>query len=170
MPPAAPTMTSGVPLWRDQAASTAFARTLSQASITACAGRGSSVGPVARVDELLDRRDRAARVDVGDACAQRLDLGHAERGAERLHLAVDVRLGDLVEVDQRQRGDAAARQRLGGPRADAADADDGDVRRADPRIGGVAVEPAQAAEAAFEVGVVAARPAARAAPAAGGVT
>ena len=93
-------------------------------------------------------------MDVGDARAQRLDLGHAERAAERLHLAVDVRLGDLVEVDQRERGDAAARQRLGGPRADAADADDGDVRRADARVAGVAVEPAQAAEAALEIGVV----------------
>ena len=64
--------------------------------------------------------------------AQRVDLGHAERAAERLHLAVDVRLGDVVEVDQRQRGDAAARQRLGRPRADAAEADDGDVGGADP--------------------------------------
>ena len=86
--------------------------------------------------------------------AQRVDLGHAERAAERLHLAVDVRLGDMVEVDQRQRADAAARQRLGRPRADAAEADDGDVRGADARVAGIAVQAAQAAEAALEVGVV----------------
>ncbi len=51
--------------------------------------------------------------------------------------------------------DAAARQRLRGPRADAADTDDGDVRGANARIGAVAIQAAQAAEAALEVGVVA---------------
>ena len=81
-------------------------------------------------------------------------LAMPERAAERLHLAVDVRLGDVVEVDQRQRGDAAARQRLGRPRADAAEADDGDAGGAHARVAGVAVEAAQAAEAALEIGVV----------------
>jgi hypothetical protein len=55
----------------------------------------------------------------------------------------------VVEVDEGERCDAAARERLGGPRADAADADDGDARGADPLVRGIAVEAAQAAEAAW---------------------
>ena len=123
--------------------------------MTTSTGCGSSAGQLLGVDELLDRVHLAARVDVGDALAQRLHLGLAERGAQRLHLAVDVGLGHMVQVDQRQRRDAAARQRLGRPGADAAQADDGDARGAHARVAGVAVQAAQAAEAAFEVGVAA---------------
>src|SRR5204862_3466968 len=108
-------------------------------------------GPVRLVDELLDRRHRAARMDVGDSRREGVGLGHAERAAKRLHLPIDVRLGDVIEVDDRQSGDAAARERLDGPRADAAQADDNDVRGADARIAGVAVEAAQAAEASLEI-------------------
>ena len=120
--------------------------------MTTSARAPSSARPVGLVDELLDSRHGAAGVDVGDARRERVDLGHAERAADRLDLAVDVRLGDVVEVDQRQRGDAAARQRLDRPRADAAEADDDDVRGADALVAGIAVQATQAAEAPLEIG------------------
>ena len=81
------------------------------------------------------------------------DLGHAEGGSERLHLPVDVRFGDVVEVDQRQRGDAAARERLGRPGADAAERHDRDARGTQTLVGRVAVQAAQRSEAAFQVGL-----------------
>ncbi len=98
--------------------------------------------------------DAAAGVDVGQAIAQRQHLGLAQRRAQGLDLAVDVRLGDMVEVDQRQFGQPAARERLGGPGAHAADADHRGPAGAQRAVAGVAVEAAQAAEATLEVGVV----------------
>ena len=102
-------------------------------------------------DEFLDAVHPASRMDPGNALPHRQHLGLAERGVQRMHLAVDVALGDMVEVDQRQPADARARQRLGRPRADAADADDADMRRRQPRQRPGAVEPFNAAEAAREV-------------------
>ncbi len=99
----------------------------------------------------------AAGVDVGDALGQRLHFGLAERRAQRLHLAVDVGLSHMVQIDQRQRRDTATRQRFSGPGADAADTDDGHARRAQSRITVVAMQTAQAAEAAFEIGAHAVR-------------
>ena len=91
-------------------------------------------------------------MDVGHARGQGLHLALAQRGAQRLHLAVDVRFGNMVEVDQRQLSHTAACQRLHRPRADPPEADDGDARGTQPHIAFVAVEAPQAAEAAFEVG------------------
>ena len=71
--------------------------------------------PIRLVDEFFDRMHLAARMDVGDALAQRFGLGLSERRAERLHLAIDVGLGDMVQIDQGQFGDAAARQCFGRP-------------------------------------------------------
>jgi len=53
----------------------------------------------------------------------------------------------IVQVDHRDRADARARQRFHDPRADSAHPDHADVRRAQPRQGRRAVEPAQPAEA-----------------------
>ena len=69
-----------------------------------------------------------------------------------MNLSIDVRLGHMVEVDQRQRRDTASRQRLRGPGTDAADADDRDAGTRQPGVAGVAIEPPQAAEAALQVG------------------
>jgi hypothetical protein len=92
-------------------ASTPWRGTSSQASTTTSARAASSAGQFAASTNSSTPRPRSP--DGCRRCApQRVDLGHAERAAERLHLAVDVRLGDVVEVDERQRGDAAARQRL----------------------------------------------------------
>ncbi len=115
---------------------------------------GQQAGPVGVVGELLDAVDDAGGVDVGDAARERLCLGHAQRRTERLDLAVDVGFGDVVEVDQHQLRDPAARERLDGPGADAAEADDGHARGPHARVAACAVQPLEAAEAALEIGVV----------------
>ena len=123
LPPAAPTITKRRAVRSAQAASAAFARPWSQASITDIdRRRGKQRRPV-----VLRRRTPrpCAPRSPGWMSATRsrsaCDLGLADGRRDRLDLTVDVRLGDMVEVDQRQRGDAAARERLGGPRADAAE-------------------------------------------------
>jgi hypothetical protein len=121
--------------------------------MTASTRCGSSAGQFSGINELLHHRHLATGVDVGDALAQRQHLGLAQRGAQRLHLAVDVAFGHVVKVDEHQRGHTAARQRLGRPGADAADADHGHARGAQTRIAGVTVQPAQRAEAALQVGL-----------------
>ena len=125
--------------------------------MTTSARRASRPGQLDSSTNSSTAGDFAARMDVGDARRERVGLRHAQRAAQRLHLAIDVRLGDVVEVDQRQRADAAARQGLGRPRADAAEADDGDVGGANARVAAIAVQAAQAAEAPLEVGLVVAQ-------------
>ena len=62
--------------------------------------RGSSAGQLSASTNASTQRTLAAGWMSAMRSRQRLDLGHAERRAQRLHLAVDVRLGDVVEVDQ----------------------------------------------------------------------
>ena len=139
----------------DHSAIACLARTWSQASITPSTRRPcSSPGQLSGSTNASTACTSHAGMDLRDALAQRQRLGHAERAVQRLQLAVDVRLRHVVEVDQRQRGHAAARQRLDRPRADAAQADHGDVCVAQALIAGVAIEPPHAAEAALEIGLV----------------
>jgi hypothetical protein len=69
-----------------------------------------------------------------------------------MDLAVDVGLGHMVQVDQRQLTDTAARQRFRRPGADPANANDSHMRRAYARCARNAVEAIQPAEAALEIG------------------
>ena len=59
----------------------------------------------------------------------------------------------MVHVDEGEFTHAAARQRLGGPGAHAADAHHDDVRGADARGARHAIQALQAAEAALQVGI-----------------
>src|SRR5690606_32170554 len=113
---------------------------------------GQKLGGVGDGDEVVDEVHRAVGVDGGDAPRHDLDLGHAEGGRVRHDLAVDVGLGDVVHVDQRDRPDPASRQRLGRPRADPADAHHAHVADGDAGHAGGAVEAGYAAEAARGVG------------------
>ncbi|MNY53410.1 hypothetical protein D3C86_1891640 [compost metagenome] len=91
-------------------------------------------------------------MDLRDALAHGVHLGLAHGRGEGVDLAVDIRFGDLVQVDQRDAIDAAACQGLGGPGADAANADDGDMRIADAGRAIHAIKTLQPAKAALEVG------------------
>ncbi len=114
-------------------------------------GAADQGGPVVGFDELLDDPHRTAGVDVGDALAQRLGLGHADRRPQGLDLTVDIGFGNLIEVDQRQLGRATASQRFDCPRADATQTHDREARGTQPLIGRIAVQAAQASEAPLQI-------------------
>ena len=68
-----------------------------------------------------------------------------------MHLAVDVRLGDVIEIDQGDLPQPASGQRLCGPGADAADANHTGVRALETTERLLAVELREAAEAASRI-------------------
>jgi hypothetical protein len=88
---------------------------------------GQYVRDVVRIDEACVYRQRAIRVDVADAPRHHLGLVHADAGEQGGQLPVDVGDGNLVVVHQGQATDAGARQGLGAPGADAAQAGEEDV-------------------------------------------
>jgi hypothetical protein len=69
-----------------------------------------------------------------------------------MDLPVRIAFGDVVEIDQRQRADCAARKRLNGPRPDTADADHRDMRALERGKRRCAIEPRDAAETPRAVG------------------
>ena len=110
-------------------------------------------GPVVGAGKFFNRQNFAARVDVGNALPQCLNLGQSQGAAQRLHLAVDVGLGHLVKIDQHQPRHTAARQRFDRPGAHTAQADHRDPRCAHPLVTRITVQPTQAAKASFQVGI-----------------
>ena len=104
-------------------------------------------------NEVVERKYLALRVDLRDALAHRFHLGLPDGRLERVDLPIDVGLGDVVEVDQREAPDAAARQRLDRPGTDPADAGHDDVRRANRRGARHAVEAFKPSEAALRIDV-----------------
>jgi hypothetical protein len=94
-----------MPARRQCAISAALARTWSMASITASQA-GSSSAILRSSMKSSMQATVTVRVDGQDAFAHRQHLGRAQRGAQRLDLAVDVGFGDVVEVDQGQPTDA----------------------------------------------------------------
>ena len=65
-------------------------------------GARQQLQPVLRFDEFLDAVHLAARVDLPDAFGHRLHLRLPERACKRMDLPVDVRFGDVVEIDEGQ--------------------------------------------------------------------
>ena len=55
--------------------------------------------------EVFDAFDAAQRIDRCDALRHGVGFGLAEHALERVHLAVDVRFGNHVEIDQRNVAD-----------------------------------------------------------------
>ena len=78
------------------------------------AGR-QQFGRILDGNELLDRRHVATWIDAGNPLPHRLHLGLAEGRLDRMDLPVEVGFGNVVEIDQRQSADTAARQRLDRP-------------------------------------------------------
>ena len=70
-----------------------------------------------------------------------------------MNLPVDVGLGNVVEVDQRELSDAAAREGFDSPRTNSADAYHQHMRFFDAGRAHYAVQPLEPAEPATEVGV-----------------
>ena len=84
-------------------------------------------------EELFNDLDLGSRVDVLDALLHDRRLAAPERAAERRKLTVDVRGGDRIVVDEHEPPHARTRERLRSKRADAADAEDGNASRLEPR-------------------------------------
>ncbi len=101
---------------------------------------------VVGLDEILDPVHAARGIDQRDPLGHRVDLRLAVIAVERVDLPVRIAFGDVVEVDQRQRADRIARERLGHPRPDAADPDHRDVRALERGGGRRAVQARHAAE------------------------
>ena len=109
---------------------------------------GQQLAHRVRLDELIHPVNHQLRIDLQQALGHGVHLGHAQRVAQRMRLAVDIGRGDMVQINQRQLANRAARQRLGRPRADAAHANHADMRMAKARQRRLAIQPANAAKAA----------------------
>ena len=77
--------------------------------------RGQQAVQILPGDEIVDAAHLADRVDVAHASAQDLDLRPPQGAVQRRQLTVDVRLRDMVHIDQGQPADPAARQGLHRP-------------------------------------------------------
>ena len=106
---------------------------------------------VLRRHEIVDFPDLAIRVDGTDALRHGTDLGFAEFPVDRMHLSVDVRFDDDVQVDQGDPADRRTRQALGRPRTDAADTDHRHMRLLKTPQGVGPVEARDAGEAAWGI-------------------
>jgi molybdopterin/thiamine biosynthesis adenylyltransferase len=91
-----------------------------------------------------DRLDQ--RVDRTATLGHRLRLVAAVLAGERRQLATGVGQAQVVGVDEGQVADRAARQRLGRPRADAAQPDHRNPRARQPGHGAGAIQPVDAGE------------------------
>ena len=110
---------------------------------------GKKRAHVFRVHKIFDFVHGAGGVDLQDAPVQRGYFGQAEIVGERVELAVGVGFGHVVQINQRELADAAARQRLHRPRAHAARAHHANIGLGKALQGGRAVESGNAAEAAL---------------------
>src|SRR5690606_25580409 len=94
-----------------------------------------------------DDPDVAGGVDGAGAIRHGFCLLAADLAVHGVELAVHVRDADFIQIHQREVADARAREGFDGPRADAADADDGDARVEEAIQGCLAVKPGDASEA-----------------------
>jgi hypothetical protein len=94
------------------------------------------------------RRHLELRVDLLHSRGHDFRLLRTDEALQRMELAIEVRDADLVEVDERDLTDARAHDRLRGPGAHAAQADDHDMRAHQllhPMIADQATHPVEAA-------------------------
>ena len=89
--------------------------------------KSSKLWPVLRIDEILDAVHPACWIDMRNAFPHGMYFGLPQSGIERMNLAVDVGLCNMVKVNQCQMGHTAARQCFSGPGANTAETDDDDV-------------------------------------------
>src|SRR5690606_5681452 len=90
-------------------------------------------------------------VDVVDTLAHGRDLGLAQRAAQRVQLAIDVGLGDMVEINESDAPHPASRQRFDAPRAHATDAGNHDVATAQTLGGAGTIKAFEPAETSFGI-------------------
>ena len=118
-------------------------------SINGCGQQGR---PVIGLYKVIYRTDLAGRVVAGNALAHGLRFGLPQCAVGGVKLAVDVGLGYVVHINQRNAPYAAARQRFSRPRAHAAYAHNSYMRLRQCLCARCAVEPRYATKAAGVIG------------------
>lgn len=114
-------------------------------------GVGHQASNVVACQEVVNQRSSNAWIDATGAVSKDTDLAAAERVGEGRELTIDVAGDQHVHVDQGQMPDAGSRQGLNGPGANTASAGDQDVCLLVKGKGFVAVESADASEAALVI-------------------
>ena len=106
--------------------------------------------PIVSVNKGLDTMHLAARMKGMDSVLHSQHLGLTHRGIERMNLAVDVGFADVVKINQGQTANGTARQRLGSPRANAADTNHCHMRRSNSLCARVAIQACQAGKTTIQ--------------------
>ena len=107
--------------------------------------------PVFSINKFLDTSNFAIRIDLRNAFTHGLYLGLAQRLGQRVNLAIDVRFGHMVQINQGQSANSAARQRFGRPGPHTANTDHRDMRVADRLGTSDSIEALQATKAPLRV-------------------
>ena len=106
---------------------------------------------IVHADEFFESVDPARRVDQRNPLTQRNDLRPTQFGFDCRQLAIDVRLGDMIHIDQRHRTNRTARKCLHDPRANTADTHHAYAGRRQPRQPLPAVESLNSTEPPLEI-------------------
>ena len=106
---------------------------------------------IAGIDKFFNLMHATVRIDLRDTLRQGSHFGLSQRVGQRMNLAIDVRLGQMVQVDHGDFTDRATCQRLDNPRADPADTDHADMGGAKARQRSGAIQTRNAAETALAV-------------------
>ncbi len=84
---------------------------------------------VLRVNERLDRIHHAVRMNIPHPRHHGLHLGQPQGGLQGMRLPVQIALGHMIQINERQPPHPGTGQHLHRPRPDAADADHAHMRR-----------------------------------------
>jgi len=106
--------------------------------------------PIVCIHELLHAVDAALRMYLRNPIAHCKNLGLADGIGKRMDLAIDVRLGHVVEVNQRDLPYPTARQGFSSPRAHPPDTHHHHMRPADTPSALYAIQPFQSAKATLQ--------------------
>ena len=101
--------------------------------------------------ERLDRLHLAGRIDQTDPVPQRQHLGTAQLRVDRRQLAIDIGFRHMIEVDQGETTDRAARQSLDRPGPDPADTDHADAGSRECRQARATIQSPDSAKPSFKI-------------------
>ncbi len=89
---------------------------------------GYQIAHIVSADEGFDRLHSAAGSDTGYPLLHRSNLGGTQGRIRRMDLSIDVGLGNMIQIDQRETANSASCKRLGCPGPDASQPDHAGMR------------------------------------------
>ena len=110
--------------------------------------------PVCRLDKFFDAHHITPGVNQMNAFTHCLNFGLPHGGGQRMGLAIDVGLGNMVKINEHKLPHSASSQRLCRPGTHATDAHDGNASLSDARRPCGAVEPRQTTKSALKIGSI----------------